>query len=70
MMSAPTAPSTSCRRRLRSEDDRRALVEGVRDGTIDVIVSSHDPQDADTKRLPFAEAAFGASAWTRCCRRP
>ena len=55
---------------LRSEDDRRALVEGVRDGTIDVIVSSHDPQDADTKRLPFAEAAFGASAWTRCCRRP
>jgi dihydroorotase len=46
---------------LRSEEDRKALVEGVRDGTIDVIVSSHDPQDADTKRLPFAEAAFGAS---------
>ena len=45
---------------LRSEADRRALVEGVRDGTIDVIVSSHDPQSADTKRLPFAEAAFGA----------
>jgi len=45
---------------LRSEDDRRALVEGVKDGTIDVIVSSHDPQSADTKRLPFAEAEFGA----------
>ena len=45
---------------LRSEDDRRALVAGVADGTIDVIVSSHDPQDADTKRLPFAEAEFGA----------
>ena len=30
------------------------------DGTIDVIVSGHDPQSADTKRLPFAEAAFGA----------
>jgi len=45
---------------LRSEDDRRALVEGVADGTIDVIVSSHDPQSADTKRLPFAEAEFGA----------
>ncbi len=45
---------------LRSEADRRALVEGVRDETIDVIVSSHDPQSADTKRLPFAEAAFGA----------
>jgi dihydroorotase len=45
---------------LRSEADRLALVAGVRDGTIDVIVSSHDPQSADTKRLPFAEAAFGA----------
>jgi dihydroorotase len=45
---------------LRSEDDRRALVEGVADGTIDVIVSSHDPQSADTKRLPFGEAEFGA----------
>jgi dihydroorotase len=46
---------------LRTEDDRRALVEGLADGTIDVIVSGHDPQSADTKRLPFAEAAFGAS---------
>jgi dihydroorotase len=45
---------------LRSEDERRALVAGVADGTIDVIVSSHDPQSPDTKRLPFAEAAFGA----------
>jgi dihydroorotase len=45
---------------LRSEDDRRALVAAVADGTIDVIVSSHDPQSEDTKRLPFAEAAFGA----------
>ncbi len=45
---------------LRSEDDRRALVEAVIDGTIDVIVSGHDPQSDDTKRLPFAEAAFGA----------
>lgn len=45
---------------LRTEEDRRALVEGVADGTIDVIVSSHDPQSADTKRLPFAEAEYGA----------
>lgn len=45
---------------LRSEADRRALVAGVADGTIDVIVSGHDPQSDDTKRLPFAEAAFGA----------
>lgn len=45
---------------LRSEEDRQALVAALVDGTIDVIVSSHDPQDEDTKRLPFAEAADGA----------
>ncbi len=45
---------------LRTEEDRAALVTGVAEGVIDVIVSSHDPQSADTKRLPFAEAAFGA----------
>ena len=45
---------------LRTEEDRKALVEGLADGTIDVIVSSHDPQNADTKRLPFSEAEFGA----------
>jgi len=45
---------------LRSDDDRKAMVAGLADGTIDVIVSSHDPQDVDTKRHPFAEAADGA----------
>jgi dihydroorotase len=45
---------------LRAEDDRLAVVEALRDGTIDLISSSHDPQDVDTKRLPFAEAAPGA----------
>ncbi|MEQ1752698.1 MAG: dihydroorotase [Micropepsaceae bacterium] len=45
---------------LRSEDDRKAMVEGVRSGLIDVIVSSHDPQAAETKRVPFAQAAYGA----------
>ncbi|KAB7740189.1 amidohydrolase family protein [Parvibaculum sedimenti] len=45
---------------LRSEEDRKALVAGVADGTIDVIVSGHNPQDADAKRHPFAEASFGA----------
>ncbi|MCP5080789.1 MAG: amidohydrolase family protein [Alphaproteobacteria bacterium] len=45
---------------LRSEEDRKALVEGVEDGTIDVIVSGHDPENPDTKRLTFDEAAFGA----------
>jgi dihydroorotase len=44
---------------LRSEDDRAAMVEGVANGTIDVIVSSHEPQGADTKRQPFAAAAAG-----------
>lgn len=45
---------------LRSEADRAAMVEGVASGQIDVIVSSHDPQAADTKRQTFAQAAFGA----------
>ncbi|MDR3499182.1 MAG: dihydroorotase [Parvibaculum sp.] len=45
---------------LRSEADRRALVAGLADGTIDVIVSSHDPQDPEAKRRPFAQAGFGA----------
>jgi dihydroorotase len=45
---------------LRDEDDRLAMVEALRNGTIDVIVSSHEPQDVDTKRLPFADAAVGA----------
>ncbi|WP_048646296.1 dihydroorotase [Nitratireductor soli] len=45
---------------LRAEEDRLAMVEALRNGVIDIIVSSHDPQDVDTKRLPFAEAESGA----------
>lgn len=45
---------------LRHEDDRQAMIEGVRDGTIDMICSNHDPQDVEAKRQPFAEAASGA----------
>jgi dihydroorotase len=45
---------------LRCEDDRAAMVEGVASGVIDVIVSSHEPQGADTKRQPFGAAAFGS----------
>ncbi|ACP24875.1 dihydroorotase [Sinorhizobium fredii NGR234] len=45
---------------LRGEDDRVAMVEALATGKIDIIVSSHDPQGADTKRLPFADAADGA----------
>ena len=45
---------------LRTEDDRRALVEALASGLIDVIMSDHNPQDVEVKRLPFAEAAPGA----------
>ncbi len=45
---------------LRLENDRRALVEGIKNGLIDVIVSDHTPEDEESKRLPFAQAATGA----------
>lgn len=45
---------------LRSEDDRQAMIEGLASGVIDIVVSGHDPQDVETKRHPFAEAADGA----------
>ncbi|GAA5663439.1 dihydroorotase [Brucella sp. NBRC 14130] len=45
---------------LRSEQDRLAMVEAVKNGTIDIVVSAHDPQDVDTKRLPFSDAEAGA----------
>jgi dihydroorotase len=44
---------------LRSERDRLAVIEGLRDGTIDAIVSDHAPWDQDSKRLPFSSAAYG-----------
>lgn len=45
---------------LRSEEDRQHMISAIADGTLDMITSSHDPQDADTKRHPFAEAQPGA----------
>jgi dihydroorotase len=45
---------------LRTEEDRLALVDAVASGLIDVIMSDHNPQDVEVKRLPFAEAASGA----------
>ena len=45
---------------LRAEDDRKALVQALSDGLVDVVMSDHNPQDVETKRLPFAEAAAGA----------
>ncbi|MFC7705698.1 dihydroorotase [Plastorhodobacter daqingensis] len=47
---------------LRSEDDRLAVVEAVAAGLIDIICSMHTPQDEESKRLPFEEAAAGAVA--------
>ena len=44
---------------LRSEWDRRAVVEGLHDGTVDAIASDHAPWDQDSKRLPFSSAAYG-----------
>ena len=44
---------------LRSETDRRAVVAGLCDGTIDTIASDHAPWDQDSKRLPFSSAAYG-----------
>ncbi len=46
---------------LRREEDREALVQGLKDKTIDVIVSDHKPEDEESKRLTFAQAATGAS---------
>ena len=45
---------------LRAEEDRLAAVEAVASGLIDVVASMHTPQDEESKRLPFAEAASGA----------
>jgi dihydroorotase len=45
---------------LRAEEDRKALVAALAEGLIDVVMSDHNPQDVEVKRLPFAEAAAGA----------
>jgi len=45
---------------LRAEGDRAALVEALASGLIDVVMSDHNPQDVEVKRLPFAEAEPGA----------
>jgi dihydroorotase len=44
---------------LRSEWDRRAVIAGLKDGTIDAVASDHSPHDQESKRLPFALAASG-----------
>jgi dihydroorotase len=44
---------------LRGEDDRISVVKALKDGTIDVIVSGHDPEDPESKRVPFEQAEPG-----------
>ena len=46
---------------LRTEEDRLALIKGVNQNMIDVIVSDHKPEDEESKRLTFSQAATGAS---------
>jgi len=45
---------------LRTEVDRLSLIEGINDGSIDVIVSDHKPEDEESKRLTFSKSATGA----------
>ncbi len=45
---------------LRSEDDRKAMIAAVASGLIDTLSSFHTPQDEESKRLPYEEAASGA----------
>jgi dihydroorotase len=47
---------------LRNDNDRRASIEALRDGTLDVLCSAHDPRGPEAKRLPFADAEPGASS--------
>ncbi|MGI9530602.1 dihydroorotase [Lutimonas sp.] len=44
---------------LRSQKDRKALVKGIKDGTIDMIVSDHNPIDIENKNVEFANGAYG-----------
>src|SRR5919106_4650630 len=46
---------------LRSEEDRQALIEGLRDGTIDCIGTDHAPHSEEEKEVPFEQAAMGVT---------
>ena len=46
---------------FRTESDRQALIVAVANGDIDAVVSAHDPQPPESKRVPFEEAAYGAA---------
>ncbi len=44
---------------LRADKDRLAVIEGLKDGTIDAIATDHAPHDEESKRVPLASAAYG-----------
>ena len=46
---------------LRSEDDRQALIDGLRDGTIDCVATDHAPHASEEKEVPFEQAAMGVT---------
>ena len=46
---------------FRCEEDRQALIDALAEGEVDAVVSAHDPQPPEEKRLPYAEASFGAA---------
>src|SRR5260370_3873788 len=60
MCAGPHRPLQKLTPLLRAEEDRAALVAALASGLIDVIMSDHNPQDVETKRLPFADASPGA----------
>ncbi|WP_031429244.1 dihydroorotase [Flavimarina sp. Hel_I_48] len=47
---------------LRTEEDRQALIDGINDGTIDMVCSDHDPIDIENKKLEFDHAMYGTIA--------
>ena len=59
VMDSQYDPNTKMNPPLRSEEDRQALVEGLRDGTIDAVATDHAPHHADEKLQEFDEAPFG-----------
>tara|TARA_B100000242_G_scaffold228711_1_gene168951 strand:+ start:876 stop:2162 length:1287 start_codon:yes stop_codon:yes gene_type:complete len=46
---------------LRTEEDRQSLIRGINKDLIEVLVSDHKPEDEESKRLTFSQAATGAS---------
>lgn len=44
---------------LRAEKDRLAVIEGLKDGTIDAIATDHAPHDQESKRVPLSSASYG-----------